>query len=227
MLEPLERLLRSGPRMWLRRGERFFELRSSDFDSETDAAIVRTKADHLISWMSGYCRLMFGLNGRIRLRGVKREEEGKPPTQFLFIDELISDGWVGVPQLILEGGSQPSKGILETTLALVSSGNSDVVERVLRLWDLDASFRNLTPILEIIGKDIGARAGIAKRGWASKAKVDGIFRTAQSPSVLGDKARHGIEKGAPPSNPISLEEARETTEKIIRAWVAEKSTAET
>src|SRR5207245_2294659 len=138
VLEKLEPLLRSSPRMLLQRGERYYELRSSEFDSEADPNTVRAIAKRLIRLISASCRLEFGLQGRILIRGIK---------------------------------------------------------------------------------------GIAERKWASKADVENIFHTAQSPAILGDEARHGIQKGIPPSKPIGLEEAREVTAKIIRRWLAEKSAA--
>ncbi len=76
--------------------------------------------------------------------------------------------------------------------------------------------------------DLGERISrpFAKTGSIPPtADVENIFHTAQSPAILGDEARHGIQKGIPPSKPIGLEEAREVTAKIIRRWLAEKSAA--
>jgi hypothetical protein len=218
VLEKLEPLLRSSPRILLQRGERFYELRSSEFDSEADPKTVRAKAEKLIHVMSGSCRLAFGLHGRITIRGIKRLEEEKPPTQFLFLDAPIPRSW--------GENLNSSHGFLESALDLIASGHSGDAEKVIRLWDRDVLFADLTSILEIIRKDVGGgNGGIANLGGVSKAKVDNIFRTAQSPAVLGDDARHGTQNNDPPSTPISLEMAREVTAKIIQGWVAEKSAA--
>ena len=225
VLEQLELLLRSNPRMWLQRGERFFELRSPEFDSEADANAIRAKGEELIHLMSGACRLKFGLHGRIRLRGVKRLEREKPPTQFVFVDAPILDPWGKDPTASRKDGNDSSQGFLELTLDLIGSDVSEAVKKVIRMWDRDVSFRDLTAIVEVIEKDVGGTDGIAARKWATKADVTNVFRTAQSPKIVGDEARHGIQKQIPPPKPISLEGAREVTLKIIRGWLAEKSAA--
>jgi hypothetical protein len=225
VLVKLELLLRTNPRMSLRRGERFFELRSPEFDSEGDASAVRAKAEKLIHLMSGACRLKFGLHGRVGLRGIKRLEEGKPPTQFFFVDEPILPPWGEDLTFGGKEGIDSSQGTLELTLELIGSGVSEDIEKVVRMWDRDASFRDLTAILEVIEKDVGGTDGIAARKWATKTDVTNVFRTAQSPKIVGDEARHGIQKQIPPPKPISLEGAREVTLKIVRGWLAEKSAA--
>jgi len=225
VLEKLEPLLRSSPRMLLQRGERYYELRSSEFDSEADPNTVRAIAKRLIRLISASCRLEFGLQGRILIRGIKRLEKEKPPTQFLFVDAPIPRPWGENLAPVRKDGIDSSLGFLELAIELISSGDSEDIEKVIGMWDRDVSFRDLTPILEIIKKDVGGIKGIAERKWASKADVENIFHTAQSPAILGDEARHGIQKGIPPSKPIGLEEAREVTAKIIRRWLAEKSAA--
>jgi hypothetical protein len=226
VLEKLEPLLRSSPRILLQRHERSYELRSSEFDSEADPKIVRAKAEKLVHVMSGSCRLAFGLHGRIKIRGIRRLEEEKPPTQFVFLDAPIPRPWGEDLASLRKDEIDSSHGFLESVLDLIASGRSEDAEKVIRIWDRDVLFADLTSILEIIRKDVGrGNGGIANVGGVSKAKVDNIFRTAQSPAVLGDDARHGTQKNDPPSTPISLEMAREVTAKIIQGWLAEKSTA--
>jgi hypothetical protein len=123
VLEKLEPLLRSSPRILLHRGERFYELRSSEFDSEADPKTVRAKAEKLIHVMSGSCRLAFGLHGRITIRGIKRLEEEKPPTQFLFLDAPIPRSW--------GENLNSSHGFLESALDLIASGHSEDAEKVI------------------------------------------------------------------------------------------------
>ncbi|MDP9458250.1 MAG: hypothetical protein M3Q60_21300 [Actinomycetota bacterium] len=44
--------------------------------------------------------------------------------------------------------------------------------------------------------------------------------TAQSREELGDEARHASEKYKPPTNPMSLNEARAFVKSVIRAWIS-------
>ena len=213
VLETLQRVLSSNARIQLHRiSERRYQLGSSDFDSEIDQRIVRSKGDNLIRALSGWCRLELGTQGRLATVGISRLEDGGPPTQFVFVDETIR----------LEDKVERPNENFRVLLELLSSGKYADVEKILRLWNSDLTFRDLIPILDVIRNDVGGMQAIAKRGWTSMNKLRTLSHTAQSPAVLGDDARHGVEQGHPPEYSMSLEEAREIMGTITRAWLKGK-----
>jgi hypothetical protein len=56
-------------------------------------------------------------------------------------------------------------------------------------------------------------------GTVSRADVGRFTHTAQSPTALGDAARHGTEKTTPPVRPMPFDEARTLINRILRIWL--------
>jgi hypothetical protein len=65
---------------------------------------------------------------------------------------------------------------------------------------------NLYRIFEIIEGDMSQK--ISDKGWESTKNRELFKHTANSPTVLGDLARHGWSKQMPPKSPMELSEAR-------------------
>ena len=89
------------------------------------------------------------------------------------------------------------------------------------LWFIsskDLDWNILYKIFEIIEPDV--RKSINQ--WASKSLIKNFKHTANSYSVLGDKARHGYENTKPPKNPISFEEAKALIINILTYWLNSK-----
>jgi len=71
-------------------------------------------------------------------------------------------------------------------------------------------------------KDVGGTSNIIKRGWATDKSITRFKRTAQSPEVIGDLARHGIQKDEPPEDPMTVSEAKSFIETILHKWLRSK-----
>jgi len=92
----------------------------------------------------------------------------------------------------------------------------DDVAAVLRiLADPDVPWGRLSHAYEIVRSDFGS--GITS--WASKADCERFTHTANNRLVLGDDARHGHTGFQPPSNPMSLGEARRLLRQIVSGWL--------
>ncbi|MGH7884376.1 MAG: hypothetical protein ACRENO_01630, partial [Thermodesulfobacteriota bacterium] len=64
---------------------------------------------------------------------------------------------------------------------------------------------------------------IVEKEWTTKKEIKRFKHTANSPSVLGEDARHGEENTQPPLKPMTLLEARQFIEKLIHNWISTKS----
>ncbi len=112
----------------------------------------------------------------------------------------------------------PSPPPRSVTLAELAQADP-VVEKVMRLKAGANDWSNLFPLFEALKRDAGGDQALAKKGWASLTQQKRFRRSVNSPSVAGDAARHGVEDGAPPANPMTLAEAREFVDTILDAWL--------
>jgi hypothetical protein len=100
----------------------------------------------------------------------------------------------------------------------VSIGNAEAID-VLRLWGTAPvhDWSTLYKIREKIEARVGSK--IVRLGWASRRELERFDRTACSPDVIGDAARHGVQKGIPPHQPMSIEQAHQLIQRLIRGWM--------
>jgi hypothetical protein len=109
-------------------------------------------------------------------------------------------------------------------VAVVRLTHSDAaMEKVMRLWSRDStSWVGLYRVFEVIRADVGGERGIVRAGWASGARIDSFGHSANSVGVAGDEARHGVERGAPPARPMTIEEARTFVHDLLDNWLGSK-----
>jgi len=103
---------------------------------------------------------------------------------------------------------------------LAKAIRNPVAVRVLRLRNTDdLSWSDLYRLYEVIEHDVGGATAIERAGWSSGALLERFTRSANSLHAAGDQARHGVERTDPPRNPLTLSEARELIDKLLRAWL--------
>lgn len=109
-------------------------------------------------------------------------------------------------------------------IAVARLAHSDVaVEKAMRLWSTDsASWVGLYRIFEIVEEDAGGEKKLTRTEWASKARINDFKHSANSVEVAGDEARHGVEPGAPPARPMTIEEARTFASNLMDSWLKSK-----
>jgi len=82
----------------------------------------------------------------------------------------------------------------------------------------EGSWASLYKAYEIVRDAVGGERRLYQLQWVSTALLTRFTRTCQSPRVLGAEARHGVEVGVPPSNPVSHTEAKRIIADLIRNW---------
>ncbi|MDK2801647.1 MAG: hypothetical protein PWQ70_3266, partial [Clostridiales bacterium] len=94
------------------------------------------------------------------------------------------------------------------------------VKRVLKLVYKEGTenWVNLYRIYEIIKSDIDP----IKKGWVESKVIDNFKHTANHPAAAGDDARHGFMKNQAPQNPMSIVDAKQLIETIVKKWIRYK-----
>ena len=82
-----------------------------------------------------------------------------------------------------------------------------------------SSWVSLYGAYEIVRDAVGGERRLRRLNWVSGSLLTRFTRTAQSPTALGIEARHGVEVGSPPSNPMRISEARHLITDLIRRWI--------
>lgn len=217
-LEALAGLLHS-PDLNVSKDGGAYYLRCSGFASIGSADEVRERAREILQRASAAERVRCGSSLTLEIGELFRVEPDGRRRPFSELSPLLVTFNVRVPHAPVAE---------EDALAFgrwVELAERDAkVDKALRiLITRETNWVNLYNILNVILSDVGGM--IWQAGWATKSDVDRFTHTADSETILGDEARHGRERTAPPSNPMSLTDADSLIRKILRAWLAWKSTA--
>jgi hypothetical protein len=96
--------------------------------------------------------------------------------------------------------------------------HDEKVADVLRVWGSRhaGDWSTLFKLKEKIDAAVGG--SLVERGWATKRELERFNRTANSHRILGDAARHGVQTSEPPAKPMTIEQARQLIDRLIRRW---------
>lgn len=203
-----------------------FVLESNDFDDLPDAKAVRKRAQQIVTVLSAYSRLKLDGRNPIQVGAITLFPDDGSQNIFL-PPAAISAGCRLVPpnlSITRRNGTidrcRPADSV-QQWLALARQDES--VAKVLRLRNEDGlSWGALYRIYEVIQGDVG-KSEIVSSKWTSGRKISRFKRTANSVEAVGDHARHGCETDEPPTNPMTLSEAKRFIDSLIKSWVASKT----
>jgi hypothetical protein len=201
--------------------EGVYYLRSATFQAILEARAVQEAARVLVEPLSGALALNREAIGRVAVGGVELLRGDGTRAYTVFPEPVTIRIEVGKPTIRVVGSTTPAPErrhpiAVWTRVALGHEG----VAKALRLFRKDASWDDLYRVFEVIEGDVGG--GMYERGWVSRSAVRRFTATANSPAVLGDRARHGSQRGQPPPDPMTLREAHELVERLVVRWVEEK-----
>ena len=83
----------------------------------------------------------------------------------------------------------------------------------------EGSWVSLYKAYEVVRDAVGGERRLRQLNWISASLLTRFTRTAQSPKALGTEARHGVEVGMPPSNPLTDAEAKRIITDLIGSWL--------
>jgi hypothetical protein len=197
--------------------------RSPDLDVLSDAWLVRERAVEHVAVFSGLSRIGEGDDkARAVVVGAIFREDGTRRDTFVAPQsvEIRMRGRA----VALRGPCDPATPVATGYAAWATAAKRDPkVKLALQHFSLEPSAESLWKVYEVIRDDVGGKANILSKGWATANEIDS-FRSVHYPSVLGGKARHGIEPKNPaaPTAPMSLAEARQFVRRLLKHWLTSK-----
>lgn len=198
-----------------------YYLRSSDFDSLADEEAVRTRALELVERMNWAAKFHSGDGYQpVELDVVTRvDEDGKRMHHITLTSKIEARSRMSAKPTVIREGDSPNAprppSEVESIFALAERDAR--VADALRYFDR-GDWVNLYKAWEVVGDAAGGARNIVTNGWATRDTQSRFTQTAQSRKVLGDEARHAIDKKDPPKNPMTLDEARAFVKSVMEAW---------
>ena len=220
----LEASLRSEATTIVREERKFF-LTLSDVPVDADAHAAMNRAKGILELINGAAQLALDTQEPLRVGSAFRQCEDR--RDYFVFPEPAEIRITGVAPTISVTRSDGTVEVFEPANPVrdwTRRGETDeAAAKVLRLFGTGRlDWVNLCRILEIVRDDIGGLKEIVERGWATKASLELMERTANSPGAVGLEARHGVERTEPPRRPMLLADARNMIRSISIAWLDRK-----
>lgn len=205
-----------------------YVLRLDEFSGCNDDGEVLAAADRQIVRLSGIIKIRRGTGDSIRAGHVLRRHPGGRKDVFVRLEGAVvrcEVGVVGVGVSDSEGRPvpQPVVASREERLFALCCGDPavDKLARLMAAADSE-SWVGLYRRYELIEADSGGQRALEARDWCASADFGRFRHSANSVTVAGDGARHGKETTAPPSKPMTLEEANAFVCDLMEKWLASK-----
>jgi len=212
------------PDLAVTRDEDDFVLRSSRLSDLHDADALRREAENIVMLLDGAARVVLHTRVPIAVGSIVliRDDGSKGYFENLGVTLHVRTGASVV--LKRADGSEEQFNQADPVVGWVNAGlGNEAVARVLGLFATKAAdWVNLYRILEVVESDMGGRDSIVQQGWVTSAELRRFKHSANSPSAIGDDARHGKESTKPPPDPMTLTEARSFVETILHNWLRTK-----
>lgn len=221
----------AGLRVWSEDGRHY--LHAPEFDAMTDSSSILARGEVLVGRLNGLGFLKFGTFRPIETGNVMQAAPNGADSTFVMVGPAIF--YVPSRELLAYLDYTPNRppamnatvGPIVAALAPVEGWKipdrfAAEVDEALALLPAavrSEDWRLLHFIYEIVEGQVGQPSKVAKVLKCSVVEIQRFSDTANSKSVLGTKARHGRQKRAVPSNPMTFREARKLVQGIVLAWV--------
>jgi hypothetical protein len=188
-----------------------------------DVDAVRAKAERIVEALSGIARLLTGVGSALKVESLARVRESGARDYFLQLEPgVLRLSGSAISMLVMrQDGTTEERGPLDRAPEWLTKALSDVsMAKALRLRD-DAglSWTDVYRLFEVIEAGAGGTEALVGNGWTSVNQTRRFKHSANSVTVAGDEARHGTERGEPPGDPMTIEEARAYVGGLLRTWL--------
>lgn len=203
-----------------------YYLKSKKFNSIAEASKIKVRAEKLLKLINGAVKIHDSKFQPVSIGGIEKIEKNGRSSQYLFPESIKSRSRVSGNLSVIKAGSgqkEKSTKKISSAESWVEYANQDKnLAKVLGFFSYKKStWENLYKIYEVIEEDMGA--GIHKKGWAIKSKINIFTQTANSYLAISDESRHAHEKIPAPKIPMKLPEAKSLIRSIVHNWLREKS----
>jgi hypothetical protein len=201
-------------------------LRAKELDGLPDYSKVRQRATEILRAISGAARLLLGSETALRAGALIEHRDDGTTNTVLSVDSAVVRVRGSLVSLIVTraDGTVEQHHPAEPAPAWVRLAAVDeLVARALRLRDQGAlEWVDLYRLFEVMESDTSV-SEMVHQGWTTERAVDLFKRTANSQRAIGDKARHGKDRHAPPATPMSLGAARSLIDGVLKHWLRSKA----
>ena len=203
-------------------GQYFLE--SEKFNGLATYKEVTSVATEILSLLTGSIRLVLGGRKPIKIASIIRIRKDGRRDIFGISSVPVNTSIRTTSEIRGSNGTIKMSNQADEVLKQVKSGISDKkVAKALRLFGTNKhDWVSLYRLYEVIEEDIGGTEKIPRKKWATKKSIKRFKHTANSPTAIGDAARHGKQKNLPPKNPMKLNEAKCLIEFILHNWLRSK-----
>lgn len=207
----------SQPHLQVRLLDERYYLWADDFQghSSQQAKDVKRRADDIIRVLNGAAKVQFSLSREVHTNTIVRVRDDGEVEKSYF--ETLGTARVNLSRL--NGTEEPHPTLTERAAA--KGITDDDMELALRMFGRDdLDYRDLYFIFEMALEALGDNWLYGEATGITKKETKRFKRTAQSRKALGEEARHGHERTAPPKDPMSFDEAQAFITRVLRAWLA-------
>jgi hypothetical protein len=193
------------------------ELQAATDEQSGDA---ERRAEEIVRVLNGAARVEHGNHREVHVDAAAKVREDGSIQHFVHLSGTIAARDRMSATLTVDGEAQPvlppPSRIEQTAAKAFKDANAERALRIFGRDDLD--YRDLYYVFEIVREAI--EGDMFADGTVTRAEVDLFRHTAQSPTALGDAARHGSDRGQqPPAKPMPFDEARGLVRRILRIWL--------
>lgn len=222
VLEELTHALQSSPNTIIRSKDGFVLL-GDTFAGLRSEAEVRLEAQRVVEALSGICRMLLQSDTALSIASIAEVRPDGTRNIFVQLEPgvlSITGGLVSL-RVTRSDGSVEERRPSDPALAwLTKALETPEAARALRLRDKRSlSWTDLYRLFEVIVDGAGGTDTIVNAGWASRTQLSRFKHSANSVSVAGDEARHGVESTMPPSDAMTMSEARSLVDILLARWL--------
>jgi hypothetical protein len=199
-----------------------FYLMSSDFEAYDDPQEVLQSAASALPRLNGVARARLSEFEGITLRAVvveRIDEKTSHVTQLFGTRARV----VVQEEGAFSNGTTVGNTQQEAVAQLARAASDEHLARALAIYGvMGDTWVGLYMVLDVLSDDLGSVEAVKKSGFAPRAKITLLRRTANSYAGVGFGARHATEKFEAPETPMSLGEGKRVVGKLLDGWMRSK-----
>ena len=214
-LEALAEFLRSGSIKVSREEDEQWYVSGPVFGGLEDSSAVRERGIEMVEVLNGTGALFGIQNISIGSNVFEVTDAGVRKNMVLVVDGITVRDRVKAVVLGSDGKPKENENV-SAFQRILELGRTD-----RRVWDalhflaLRQNWTNLYKVFEIVRDDVGKQV----YDLVDTKRLKTFKATAQCRGLLGDEARHASQTLREPSNPVSLEEARQLIRQLVENWL--------
>ena len=199
-----------------------YYLTSAEFDSCKANEEVKVKAIDILDVLNGAKTLAIGGNVPIEYGSIVKENPDGTKEHFVELsDKITLRDSLSIVIKDSEGKIIDEVHPADEVPKWLTYGLRDEkLKKALRIYGKERhSWVGLYKVYEIIEDAVGGLQKIIERGWATKSSIKRFKHTVNSPTAIGDEARHGKEMTSAPKKAMHISEARSLIETLLIRWL--------